>query len=64
MPEITVDIIWANKRRVEQHESLVDIRLDGTLIMGGLLISSNTELTDDQIVDLAIERLWPQEVVE
>jgi hypothetical protein len=58
MPEITVNIVWANKKRGSQFESLVDILSDGVLSIGGVIVSSDSQLTDDQIVDKAIDQVY------
>ena len=71
MPEIKVDIVRANIKRGSQHEALVDIRVDGVLLIGGVLLSFSEEKTDDQITDAAINQIYTptieqleQEVIE
>ena len=71
MPEIKVDIIRANVKRGSQHEALVDVRVDGVLLIGGALLSFSEEKTDDQITDAAITQIYiptieqlEQEVIE
>ena len=71
MPEIKVDIVRANIKRGSQHEALVDIRVDGVLLIGGALLSFPEEKTDDQITDAAITQIYiptieqlEQEVIE
>jgi hypothetical protein len=58
MPEITVNIIWSNKKRGSQFESLVEILSNGVLSIGGVIVSSDSQLTDDQIVDKAIDQVY------
>lgn len=49
MPELDIVIVWANKQRGNQHESLCNIESNGSLLFGGMLINSQTELTDEEI---------------
>ena len=58
MPEIRVDIIRSNVKRGSQHEALVDVRVDGVLLIGGALLSFPEEKTDDQITDAAITQIY------
>ena len=71
MPEIKVDIIRSNVKRGSQHEALVDVRVDGVLLIGGALLSFPEEKTDDQITDAAITQIYiptierlEQEIIE
>ena len=58
MPEIKVDIIRSNVKRGSQQEALVDVRVDGVLLIGGALLSFSEEQTDDQIIDAAINQIY------
>lgn len=71
MPEITVDVVRSNVKRGSQHEALVDVRVDGVLLIGGALLSFPEEKTDDQITEAAINQIYiptieqlEQEVIE
>ena len=58
MPEIKVDTIRSNVKRGSQHEALVDVRVDGVLLIGGVLLSFPEEQTDDQITEAAINQIY------
>lgn len=59
MPEVTVKILWRNKRRGEQFESLVELYRDGELMVGGISVSGSDPLSDAQIESRALSNAYP-----
>ena len=70
MSEITVNIVRANIKRGSQYESIVDVSEDGRELIGGAMLSFDSEKTDDEIISAAIDRIYipmitqPQEDLE
>ena len=59
MPEVTVKILWRNKRRGAQFESLVELFRDGELMVGGIIVSGSEPLSDSQIENRALSNAYP-----
>lgn len=58
MAEITVGIIWENKQRGAKYESRVNIQSDGGLLIGGVIVPSENQLSEEEIVQRAIDEIY------